>query len=366
MRPIHRLLAGLVIAAVALPFYNRHADVENFALESSSRAPLGKWNGVNFTAYLVKDIKAVISRHQGKRSTPSHCEPLDILWLGNSQLHLVNQFRQGDQIAPYWMRGGLSCPEVSVPFGFSLANANLQEQYVLATYAVSRLPVRLILLELCFDDMREDGLRTDFSDFLDPADLKRLTGNPAGHEIMAAAQSAWHQRARADENKQDVTTQALVEDWLNDALADVWPLWRERAQQRGQVMLDLYFMRNAALGIKPTTVRKMIAPRYARNMGALRQLLVDARRDGVKVIAYIAPLRQDVPMPYNPDQYQAWKNAISMMAETYGAELLNLETAVPPQFWGSNRGDDIDFMHFRGEGHRIMAKTLLPYVERAR
>ena len=131
-------------------------------------------------------------------------------------------------------------------------------------------------------------------------------------------------------------------------------------------MLDLYFMRNAALGIKPTTVRKMIAPRYARNMGALRQLLVDARRDGVKVIAYIAPLRQDVPMPYNPDQYQAWKNAISMMAETYGAELLNLETAVPPQFWGSNRGDDIDFMHFRGEGHRIMAKTLLPYVERAR
>ena len=170
MRPIHRLLAGLVIAAVALPFYNRHAEVENFALETSSHAPLGIWNGVNFTAYLVKDVKATILRHQAGHSSSSRCEPFSILWLGNSQLHLVNQFRQGDEVAPYWMRAGLSCPDVTVPFGFSLANANLQEHYVLATYAVARLPVRLILLELCFDDMREDGLRADFSGFLDPAD----------------------------------------------------------------------------------------------------------------------------------------------------------------------------------------------------
>lgn len=365
MRPIHRLLAGLAIAAVALPFYNRHADVENFALETTSRAPVSRWNGADFTAYLVKDIKAVVSRHRAGQSSPSRCEPFHILWLGNSQLHLVNQFRQGDQIAPYWMREGLSCPDATVPFGFSLANANLQEHYILANYTASRLPLRFILLELCFDDMREDGLRADFSGFLDPADRQRVMASPVGREIMAVAQNVLHESAD-DEKKQSASTQTSVEEWFDGALAGVWPLWRDRAQQRGQMMLDLYFLRNAALGIRPTTVRKMIAPRYARNMGALRQLLADARRDGVKVIAYIAPLRQDVPMPYNPDQYRAWKNEVSVMAESYGAQLLNLEAVVPPQFWGSNVGEDIDFMHFRGEGHKILAKALLPHVEGAR
>jgi len=366
MRPIYRLLFGLVVAAVALPFYNRHADIENFALETSSRAPLGEWNGADFTAYLVKDIKSVIARHHVEQPAPPPCKRSNILWLGNSQLHLVNQFRQGDQIAPYWMRGELSCPDVTVPFGFSLANANLQELYVLATYAASQIPVHMILLELCFDDMREDGLRADFSDFLDEAGLKRVTANPVGREIIGTAQSSWREQVSSDEKKQSATAQDSLEDGLSDALSGIWPLWRERAQQRGQMVLDLYFLRNAVLGIKPTTVRKMIVPRYERNMGALRQLLADARRDGIKVIGYVAPLRQDVPMPYDPAQYRAWKSAVSVMAQEYGAQLLNLEAIVPPQYWGSNVGEDIDFMHFRGEGHKILAKALLPHVEQGR
>ncbi len=196
---------------------------------------------------------------------------------------------------------------------------------------------------------------------------ERVTANPVGREIMSAAQSAWHARDAADASKdQGVSGQTSIEDRLNAALSGVWPLWQGRAQQRGQVLLDLYFLRNAVLGIHSTTVRKMIPARYARNMGALEQLLADARRDGVRVIAYIAPLRQDVSMPYDAGQYGAWKDRVSALAARHGAQLLNLEAAVPAQFWGSDTSEDIDFMHFRGEGHKILAQALLPHVERGR
>ena len=35
----------------------------------------------------------------------------------------------------------------------------------------------------------------------------------------------------------------------------------------------------------------------------------------------------------------------------------------PGDNWGSYTGDDIDFMHFQGAGHRLVAEALLPHVE---
>jgi hypothetical protein len=31
--------------------------------------------------------------------------------------------------------------------------------------------------------------------------------------------------------------------------------------------------------------------------------------------------------------------------------------------WGTYHGDDIDFMHFQGEGHKLLATALLPHVQ---
>ena len=108
----------------------------------------------------------------------------------------------------------------------------------------------------------------------------------------------------------------------------------------------------------------MIAPRYNRNMRALAQLLHDAQKNNIRVVTYIAPIRQDLPIPYDRDEYETWKSAVSDMAKESGATLINLETLVPPPLWGNYHADDIDFMHFSGRGHQLLAKALLPYVKR--
>ena len=56
-----------------------------------------------------------------------------ILWLGNSQLHGVNQYKQGDQNAIGYLHDSLILLHQHA-VAFSLPNANLLEHYVLLKY----------------------------------------------------------------------------------------------------------------------------------------------------------------------------------------------------------------------------------------
>ena len=364
MRPIHGLLTGLAIAAAMLLLYDLRAKDDLFTANPSNQGRVEQWQGRDVTALNPIGIRELIASQTQTMAPVPDCDRPAILWLGNSQLHFINQYRVGDHLAPYWLRKNLGC---GIPLGLSLPNANLQEMYVLETVATRRLPVRAILLELCFDDLREDGLRSEFSGFFDAADRRSLMTNIVGRQILGSAETAWNKANSDDENGGlNGFAQKSLEENLTNVLGKVWPLWAARSDLRAQALVDLYFTRNAVLGITPTTVRKMIAPRYARNMSALEQLFKDARSKNISVIAYIAPIRQDVSLPYDAIQYARWKAEVSAMARQSGARLVNLEALVPAVHWGETSHRDVDFMHFRGEGHRILADALLPYVQGVR
>lgn len=364
MRPIVRLLIGLGLAACILLVYAQRTSSDLFKPDPSNTTRSERWGGIEFTASSVSGIEALISRQPVSRAQSPNCDPSTILWLGNSQLHFINQIQPGDHLAPYWLRHELDC---DIPLGMSLPNANLQELYVLAAVAMARLPTRTILLELCFDDLREDGLRGDFSGFLTPAARKRVAASSTGRGILARADAVWGKADAMDERDGlRGFAQKAVEEKLDEGLGEIWPLWKDRAKLRQQVLLDAYMSRNALLGIDATTIRKMIEPRYARNMAALRQLLQDAQSNDVAVVAYIAPIRQGVALPYEAVEYARWKSEAARMASEYGAVLVNLEKLVPPAHWGATAQGDIDFMHFRGEGHKLLARGLLPHVQGVR
>jgi len=42
----------------------------------------------------------------------------------------------------------------------------------------------------------------------------------------------------------------------------------------------------------------MIPQRYDDNIEALKYLLIECKKDNVKVLLYIPPIRKDVPLPY--------------------------------------------------------------------
>jgi lysophospholipase L1-like esterase len=131
----------------------------------------------------------------------------------------------------------------------------------------------------------------------------------------------------------------------------------------GNVYGTLHVLRNYFFGIKSTTVRKMVRARYALNMESLRDTLNDCSVRGIPVLLYIAPIRKDKHIPYDPIEYGQWKHEVHEIAEEYGARLVNLEDLVPGGLWGTYTDDEIDFMHFRGPGHRLVAEALLPHVK---
>ena len=292
MRTAIRVAAGLAIGLVALLAYARHKiDAEGFALDPATILAGESWKGVPFTGASVAEIEEIVSQQKEAKGSAG-CEPLPLLWLGNSQLHYINHFRKGQHTAPFWVRQALPCPDAVVPLAASLPHANLQEQFVLAVYVQRRIPIRAIILQLAFNDLREDGLRDDFSGLITAADRAALNESETGAAILVSADAAWQGQSRAGDGAGlQGFAQKRVEDALNRVLAENWPLWDDRVYLRTRLVVDLYDLRNAVFRIKPTTVRRIVPLPYERNMRALRGLLQEARSRKLPILAYVAPIR---------------------------------------------------------------------------
>ena len=108
-----------------------------------------------------------------------------VVWLGNSQLHGVNQFRPGQETASARLFARLR-PQGLDLLTFSQPNANLQEHLVLYSYLRSRLPIRWLILPVVFDDVREIGVRDTIATALDdPSTRAMLEETQVGRNILS-------------------------------------------------------------------------------------------------------------------------------------------------------------------------------------
>ena len=360
------LIVAFIIAFVALNLFARgDVDLVNLAKGNENTSREEFFKGDQFTACDISAMKTIVNNRSSQQGFPSSCRKFKrVLWLGNSQLHYINQYKEGDHLSPYWLRVQWGFPDCFEPLGFSLPNANLQEFFVLSQFVVMDMPINVLIMELCFDKLRDTGLRDEFSKILSPELMESIRKKS---EIGAAIINKFTSTHKDSNNNEGIlagTSQKHMELWLTNQMNKHWPLWAKRSQIEGQFMVGLYYFRNWALGIRPTSERKMIAARYDLNMRALAGILADYRQRGIPVLLYIAPIRQDYPIPYDLHEYSRWKSEVEDMAQKFGATALNLEKLVPGDLWGSYHKEDLDFMHFQGPGHRIVADAILPYTKK--
>lgn len=363
MKPtLSRIIFAAILAFIALHFYGQRVIVaEEFALGTENARKVESRDGKEFTASYVKNMASIIEGIVN-HSSVSAPDPQYLLWLGNSQLHAINQFRQGDHIAPYWLRESLACSDCIVPLGFSLPNANFQEYLAISQYVQANVPVRAVVMELAYVQMREDALRGDFTPIMTQELQGRIGSTKIGREIISRWEQSGDKKSSQRFSGLEGFIQKRYEEKLNSTLESNWPLWANRSSLYVNFLGDLYNLRNTVFFIKPSTVRKGIKSRSERNMAALEAILADCRRKEIPVIVYIAPVRQDHPIPYDAKEYDDWKKEVAAASARHSALFLNLEQLVPPQYWGSRDGETLDFMHFQGEGHKLVAKALLPKV----
>ncbi|XDZ70421.1 hypothetical protein AB8879_10645 [Alphaproteobacteria bacterium LSUCC0744] len=348
---------GIVLLYQVLPQEQETKRFEDLALGTENTASLGQADGLVVHCYDLTDAHECLKSY--RRVTPGQKV---LLWLGNSQVHAINQFKPGEETA---------APELHRRFKvsgdyfltFSQPNASLQEHYLLFAYLINRLPIETLVLPVVFDDMREDGIRISLIDaFKDYKTLDSLKGSKIGRILI---ENHRDQDATLDELAAlEETLQEHSEKALNSILSEAWSVWANRPALRGNFMGWLYQFRNFVLGINATSTRKMIRGRYAKNRDALIAVLELAAFREVKVLVYVVPLRNDVKVPYDPIEYASFKTEMSSLARQKGASFVDLENLVPAHLWGTKDsttiggGAELDFMHFQAGGHRLLANAL--------
>jgi hypothetical protein len=351
------LLMGILLLNFFLPKKGSQIRLEEFALAENTKTSMASVGNKKIHCSDLKDLNLCIEGYKIDRNN----SPV-ILWLGNSQLHAINQYQLGNETAaPQIYR-------ILKEYNFhtltlSQANANLQEHYLLFAYLLDRLPLKTLILPIVFDDMRENEIRTDIQSVLkDQASYKKINETLSGKSLM----TRYSGKDLAD-NKSNVlndTKQTEFENLLDENLGKIWPLWTKRDIFRGELFGRLYLLRNSIFGIKATTTRKMIKGNYVKNIHAYQDILKLASENKVKVLVYIPPIRNDIKIPYDVKEYNSFKNEIKNIAEEYKVYFTSLEDLVPSEFWGRKasanlKGDEeVDFMHFQVEGHRLLAEAI--------
>lgn len=335
---------------------NTTVGFDELALGEATQSLFAEVDGVRIHCSDLEDAEACIEGYNAQKRRDL------ILWLGNSQIHAINQMQETDETAAFDLHRKFKQHEQYF-VTFSQPNASLQEHYILFEYLIQRLPVQTLILPVVFDDMRESGIRPGLADvFTDPNTQNRL-----GHTSIGQALLSTHSDKDAAGNDMaalDDTAQEQVERYLNDQLASSSTLWKGRPASRGQLFTDLYLFRNWLLGINPSSIRKVIPANYKLNIEAFEAILDTAQEHNIVVLTYIVPLRNDVAIPYEPTEYQAFKTDIANITSNRQVQHIDLENLVPAEYWGVKNattvggGVEIDFMHFQAPGHRLLAEEL--------
>ena len=354
------LLLGLILAAILLVWGSagEKTDFGVLAFGDETALVYGQVNREPIHCCDMHELQPCLDGWRSRGGKPV------VLWLGNSQLHGLNQAKVGQQVAPELLYPVVDAAGLDV-LSVSPCNGAPQEHYVILEHMLGKVPLNAVVVEICFDDFRELGLRDNIREvaLADEATCGGLGETGVGRALLEQYSES------GDEFEGELaglsgTVQKRVESAFNQTLDENFSLWDCRAEARGRIRVGLIRIRNTIFGITPQTTRKMLRPRYISNLAALRTLAQRAKARDIEVLFYVAPIRDDVALPYDEDEYLAFKDDLASLANETDARLENLESLVPAQHWGTkdnttlNAESELDFMHFQHGGHRLLAREV--------
>lgn len=362
--PLWVILLGLMLG-LGLGYYiaSTAPDFETLALGAATKSVYGRYAGDKIFCGSVEEAPECL--------TPARQRGLAkrVVWLGNSQLHAINQPKPTDLTAPVLLAGTLRPKGIEVQ-AMSFPNASLAELYLASRYLQNDHPIDVLVVPLFLDDTREGAVREALRPMAEVrAVADALAASAAGRAVKGAL-PANHEPGGAvteSDTSLQARSEAAITAWLEKCCG--FQTMREKA--RGQIQVQAFYFRNWLFDVNAQTVRPIIPESYELNLNALGQLLADAQRDRIKVIVYIPPLRQDVRPPYNPADYARFKADTKVLAERYGAQWVNIDNIVAGPLWGMKEAPvtggalELDFMHFQEPGHVAVERALRPYIETA-
>lgn len=334
-------------------------DGNELALGKATKSIYGKSKNGSIHCEGIKDSKKCINYANNFSS--------NILWIGNSQLHGINQYEEGQVPAPEILFNELESQGKNLTT-FSMPNINYIEKYLLYKYLDMNLDIKTLLLPLVMDDFREGNLRSSFEELLYLDGFTSSLDADSLRELKNLKNSS----SESDFDGLDGSFQDKAERFLDSELNKYSQLWEMRPKLRAAFFSILYKTRNKVFNITPSTERKIIPAIYKRNLLFLEKLFIEAKSSEKNILVYIVPIRNDVNIPYDLNEYKKFKKTAFDLTTKYGAVFLNLENLVEGKYWGEkdstglSNNNELDFMHFQFQGHKILSNKLSKSIANAK
>lgn len=362
------IVVGSALAVVLLlPFFQRTGlKADDLALGAFTTSVLGDSDGYAFHSRYGSEMATLVEAWRMRGASPI------ITWLGNSQLHGVNRYTEGESTAPMLVFDALRSDGVDT-ITISPPSSNLVEHYLLFEFVRSKLPLKGVVLQGLFLSQRWTRVRHELTAHLADDDLRQaLEQTRIGRSILEQYSTA-DEAAQGGEDLSGLrdTWQEVAERALNGWLAEHWSVWRERPEARTAVLSDLRQFRLRLFRLDASRKRRMLPGPYRVNLDALETLFAVAQREGIKVVFYIVPLRPAEKMPYFQDEYDRWLEDVQSLCREYGVTYANLQNIVPLKYWGTHSKGGVvkkaqpDFWHFRAEGHEILARRIIELARKS-
>ena len=329
-------------------------NFEDFALGAQTKTVIGMFQGERVHCMKLEDMEDCLT-HKDRRGLEK-----SVLWLGNSQLHAINQARKDHMPSSVYAAEKLRKENIDL-ITFSQPNASLTEHYILLEILNEITDFDALVLPAVFDDTREQSIR---------GWIKKNMHNDSFIQTLNRSQ---HGKLLLKEVEKDISTstktvQEISENLITKYIDQCCNWEKMRSFARGEVSLFIYKVRNFIFNINPNTTRSKIPNAYKKNINSLKEILKTVDREKMKIFIYIAPLRSDVEIPYNREEYEEFKLEVEFLAKKSGANFANLEELVEGSLWGMKESTNLkkdleyDFMHYKVEGHKILADKIVQKI----
>jgi hypothetical protein len=288
------------------------------------------------------------------------------LWIGNSQLHAINNPKKGDHLA-VWYASQLATERRSklAYLLMSEPNSNLHEQ--LGMYLALRqdgLIPDVIVLSFTYRNLQTEGIRKDALQALRPLphDVLKVGGEAALEINNAIANGTSYEEGPppVERNASTGTPQERIEGWLVSSLENVWPSYRWRGELRSKAIASAQIELDTILFKLFTPPKQPIPPAMqAWNERALEALSTLAKADGVRMIIYKAPYRQEWSSSrFDRGVYDAYHVRLAAFCKENGISYFDLGSIIPVEYWGKTNSGDPDYYHFKDNGHRLLGTAI--------
>jgi len=334
--------------------------------------------GLNTTSAVSYNRNLVISSGNPRMLIPaiqSARESRDhvVLWLGASQLHAINHYEQGDDLAVgYANLQSTNNKNGDTYVQCSLGNANFHE--MLCSYLMLRgldVKVDTLLVALTYDDLREAGIRPEVRKWMEspkiwltktqPGELRSLQ-----EELNKLETNQGVPNSPVARNPTSGTPQEQLEAEIVSGLVSFWAAYGKRGQIRSMIHI---FLRSFAARILGGVFQRRTpeVPKVIKswNQGALETLITVAIKDGLRICLYKQPHRPGLqPFLHNRQDYDRWHESIEAMArKTPQIHYQDFETIVPASLWGLTNEGRPDCFHFQDKGHRILGTAINTWLQ---